>query len=134
MIDLLFKGAVVLATVAVAVGTIVAVGYAFNAWKTKYLDEVKNWLHKNCKNERIKYISLKAICIFDAYVANNVYKMVRWAIKAKKQDGSDIQIETREVSIDVAKGAGCFIDENKLDLSEKVLFDDAEVAAMLGIS
>lgn len=131
MIGLLFKGAVVLATVAVAVGTVVAVGYAFNAWKNTYRDKVTSWIHENCKNQQIKNIMLKAVCVFDSHVAGNVNKMVRWVIKAKKPDDSEMQIETREVSIDVAKGAGCFIDENKLDLSEKILFNEAELVELL---
>ena len=134
MIDLLFKGAIALATVAVAVGAVVAVGYAFNAWRNKYRERITTWIHDHCKNEWLKNITLKAICIFDAHVAGNVNKMVRWAIKAKKQNGSEVQIETKEVSIDVAKGAGCIVNDNNLDTSEKVLFDDEETAAMLGIS
>lgn len=131
MIDLLFKGAVVLVTVAVAVGAVVAVGYAFNAWRNKYRDKVTTWLHEHCKNERVQKILLKAVCVFDSCVAGSVNKMVRWVIKAQKPNGSEVTIETSEVSVDVAKGAGCFANDNTLETSDKVLFNDADVIAML---
>lgn len=130
MFDSLIKTALVLA---VGVGVAVAVGYAFNAWRNSYRDKVTDWLHTHCKNKRVQRVLLKAVSFFDTYVAGSVNRMVRWVIKAQNQDGTQEIIKTEEVSIDVAKGAGCIINDNRLDTSDKTLFNDAETAAMLGI-
>lgn len=130
MFDVILKGVLL---VTVGVGVAVAVGYAFNAWKNKYRDEVTSWLHTHCRNKRVQRVLLKAVCFFDTYVAGTVNRMVRWVVKAQNQDGTQQTIKTEEVSIDVAKGAGCIINDNDLDKSDKTLFNDEETAELLGI-
>ncbi|MBR0237579.1 MAG: hypothetical protein IJQ39_05785 [Thermoguttaceae bacterium] len=130
MLDVLIKGALVLA---IGVGVAIAVGYAFDAWRNSYRDKVTDWLHSHCKNTRVRRVLLKAVCFFDTYVAGTVNRMVRWVIKVQNQDGTQQTIKTEEVSIDVAKGAGCIVNDNQLDKNDKTLFDDEETAAMLGI-
>lgn len=130
MFDVLIKGAIVLA---IGIGAAVAVGYAFNAWRNTYRDTVTSWIHTHCKNKPVQRVLLKAVCFFDAYVAGTVNRMVRWVIKVQNQDGTQQTIKTEEVSIDVAKGAGCIVNDNELDKTDKTLFNDAETAAMLGI-
>ena len=132
MIDALIKGAFLLGTVAVGIGVVVAGVYAYNAWKNGYRDKICDWIETHCQNQRVQRILLKAVSFVDRYVAGSIHKMVQMVVKAEKTNGTQETIETNEVSIDVAKGAGCIINDNTLDRNDHVLFNDREIAAILG--